>query len=151
MTLQFNAKGAPPMPAAARAFGIGGLIPFAGGAFAVCFAPEIKAQAATALIVYGAVILSFLGGIRCGFAVLEGVSASWEAYGLSVIPSLIGWIGALIAGPEGLLILAVALAIWFFTERTMPPALPLPRWYLPLRGLLTAIATLSLIAAAIFW
>ena len=47
MTLQFNAKGAPPMPAAARAFGIGGLIPFAGGAFAVCFAPEIKAQAAT--------------------------------------------------------------------------------------------------------
>jgi hypothetical protein len=151
MTPQIELKAAKDTPDPARTFGLVGLVPFAGGALAVCFAPEIKAQAATALIAYGAVILSFLGGIRWGFAVLEGRRAGWTAYGLSVIPALIAWVGAVSVGPEGLLILALALALWFFAERATAPALPIPAWHIRLHAALTAIASLSLFAAAILW
>lgn len=151
MTLYSDAKIVSSMPIAASALGFGGLIPFVAGAFAVCFLPELKAPAAAALLVYGAVILSFLGGIRWGFAVIEGDGASWGAYGLSVVPSLVGWIAVLVAGPVGLLLLAIALTLWFFAERTSPPTIPLPGWYPRLRGILTAIAALSLISAAISW
>jgi hypothetical protein len=139
------------MPVPAAAFGVLGLVPFTLGALAVCFAPEIRAQAATALVVYGAVALSFLGGVRWGFAVLERGEGRWSDYGISTIPALLAWIGALSGGPEGLLILAFALVVWFFVERAAPPSLPLPAWYGRVRGTITAVATLSLAAAAMSW
>jgi hypothetical protein len=152
MSLQTtNMKASQAMPVPARAFGLLGLAPFTLGALAVCFAPEIRAEAATALIVYGAVALSFLGGVRWGFAVLEGGKGSWSAYGFSGIPALLAWIGALSGGPEGLAILAIALVGWFFVERATPPSVPLPAWYGRVRGMITAVATLSLAAAALSW
>ncbi len=151
MSLQTNMKASQSMPVPARAMGLAGLLPFTFGALAVCFAPEIRAEAASALIVYGAIVLSFLGGVRWGFAMLEGGEGSWSAYGLSAIPSLLAWIGALTSGPEGLIILALALVLWFFAERANPPSLPLPAWYGRVRGVLTAIATVSLSAAAVSW
>jgi|SRR5271165_4552252 len=151
MTLELNRKTPHTMPAAARTLGLAGLIPFAGLALLVAFNPELKAEAAAALLVYGAVIFSFLGGIRWGFAVLEGEAAGWTAYGLSVVPSLVAWVAALWGGPLGLLILALALVLWYAFERSAPPAIALPGWYLNLRGLLTAIAALSLSFAAFSW
>jgi hypothetical protein len=149
--LQTNMKTRQGMPLPARTMGLLGLVPFTAGALAVCFAPEIRAQAATALIVYGAVALSFFGGVRWGFAVLEGGEGSWSAYGLSAVPTLLAWAGALTGGPEGLAILALALVFWFFAERAAPPALALPAWYERVRGMVIAIATLSLAAAAMSW
>jgi len=151
MAMPSNVNASQAMPFPARAIGLACLIPFTLGALAVCLAPEIRAEAAAALIVYGAIVLSFLGGIRWGFAVLEGGQARWTAYGLSAIPSLMAWIGALCGGPDGLGILALALTVWFFVERAAPPALPLPAWYGRLRGVLTTIATLSLGLAAFSW
>ncbi|MBT3069491.1 DUF3429 domain-containing protein [Rhodomicrobium sp. Az07] len=151
MPMPSNVKASQAMPFPARAVGLACLLPFAMGALAVCLAPEIRAEAASALIVYGAIVLSFLGGVRWGFAVLEGGQASWSAYGLAAIPSLMAWIGALWGGPDGLAILALALAMWFFVEKAAPPALPLPAWYGRVRGVLTAIATLSLGLAAFSW
>ncbi len=151
MLLQTNMKSPQAMPIPAQTIGLLGLLPFAVGALAVCLAPEIRAQAATALIVYGAVALSFMGGVRWGFAVLEGGEGSWSAYGLSAVPSLLAWVGALTGGPEGLFILALALVFWFFAERATPPSVPLPAWYGRVRGMITAIATLSLAAAAMSW
>lgn len=149
--MQFNVKAAGTMPLPARLLGFAGLVPFAFGALAVCFQPDIRAEAAVALIVYGAVVLSFLGGIRWGFAIMEGGEAGWDAYGLSVLPSLMAWVASSIGGPDGLLILATALAVWFFIEQAAPPAIALPRWHVRLRGTLTAIATFSLAAAAVSW
>ncbi|MGO8955169.1 MAG: DUF3429 domain-containing protein [Rhodomicrobium sp.] len=139
------------MPLPARTLGMAGLIPFALGALAVNFAPEIKAEAAATLLYYGAVILSFLGGIRWGFAVLEAEKASWAAYGLGVAPSLVAWFAAVAGGPGGLLVLAVAFAVWFFIERAAPPSLALPSWYMRLRAGLTVFAVLALAAAAFSW
>ncbi len=151
MTLQSGTTPVGGMPIPARVLGIAGLIPFLLGALAVGFAPEIKAEAASALLAYGAIILSFLGGIRWGFAVLEGSKAGWAAYGTGVLPSLAAWLGVLTGGPAGLLVLAVALALWYLLESALPPAFPLPAWYLRLRGALTAVAVLALAAAAFLW
>jgi hypothetical protein len=151
MTLHVNTKASHTMPAAARALGVAGLIPFVGLALLVAFSPEIKGEAATGLLIYGAVILSFLGGIRWGFAVIEGDQAGWSGYGLSVVPSLFAWVAALWGGPAGLLLLALSLAAWFGYEYSAPPAITLPAWYMRLRGLLTAIAVLSLAFAAFSW
>src|SRR5208282_5305713 len=115
MTPQRDTKPSRAMPLPARVLGVAGLIPFALGALAVNFAPEIKAEAAATLLLYGSVILSFLGGIRWGFAVLEEEKAGW-AYGLSVVPSLAAWFAAIVGGPGGLLVLAAAFAVWFFIE-----------------------------------
>ncbi|MBI4723915.1 MAG: DUF3429 domain-containing protein [Rhodomicrobium sp.] len=148
MTPQLGMKPAQTPPLPAIVLGLAGMIPFAAGALAVCFSPESKAEAAVALLIYGAVILSFLGGIRWGFAVLEGRGAGWTAYGLGAVPSLAAWLGALNPGPAGLLVLALALSLWFFFERVAPPALALPAWYMPLRAALTALAVLALTVAA---
>ena len=151
MNLQSGAKTSQTMPLPARLLGLAGLIPFVLGALAVSFAPEIKSEAARSLLVYGAVSLSFLGGIRWGFAMLEGQQAGWGTYGLSVAPALVAWLGAVSVGPDGLLILAVALGLWFLAEQAAPPSLPLPSGYMRLRGGLTAVAVLSLAAAAFAW
>jgi hypothetical protein len=151
MTLHTGTKPSEAVPAPAWVLGLSGLIPFVTGALAVAFAPEIKPEAAAALLTYGAVILSFLGGIRWGFAVFEGDRAGWNAYGASVIPSLVAWVAAAGGGPVGLVILAIALALWYGVERASPPSIALPGWYLRFRGILTAIAALSLIFAAVSW
>lgn len=151
MTPQHGTKPSRAMPLPARMLGIAGLIPFAVGALAVNFAPEIKAEAAATLLIYGAVVLSFLGGVRWGFAVLEEEKAGWAAYGSSVVPSLAAWFAAVTGGPGGLLVLAAVLAVWFFIERTAPPSLPLPSWYMRLRAGSTVFAVLSLGAAAFSW
>ncbi len=58
---------------------------------------------------------------------------------------------ALSGGPGGLLILALALGLWYAVEYGAPPSITLPGWYLRLRLLLTAIAALSLAVAAVSW
>ncbi len=151
MSLQTNIKAPQAMPVPARTIGLLGLLPFTAGALAVCFAPELRAAAASALIVYGAIALSFLGGVRWGFAVIEGGEGSWSAYGLGAVPSILAWVGAVTGGPEALFILALALVFWFFAEPATPPSLPLPSWYGRVRGMITAVATLSLAAAALSW
>jgi hypothetical protein len=100
MPQHLETKGSRAIPAPARTLGFAGLIPFAVGALAVAFAPEIKPEAAAALLLYGALILSFLGGVRWGFAVIEGANAGWTVYGVSVVPPLVAWVAAAGGGPS---------------------------------------------------
>jgi Protein of unknown function (DUF3429) len=151
MPMHLETKRPNAVPAPARILGFAGLIPFVFGALAVAFAPEIKPEAAAALLLYGALILSFLGGVRWGFAVIEGENAGWNVYGVSVVPPLAAWVAAAGGGPAGLLILAIALGLWYGVERALPPALSLPAWYTRLRGILSAAAVASLLFAAVSW
>ena len=151
MTYQPDTKSVQAIPLPARVMGIASVIPFTAGALALALAPQIKPEAAAALLAYGAMILSFLGGVRGGFAVLEDGEAGWGSYSMSALPAFIAWLGAAAGGPVGLLILAIALGLWYFAERAAPPAIALPDWYMRLRGTLTVIAVLSLIAGSVSW
>lgn len=87
------------IPPAPLLLGLAGLIPFWAlaiglsmhGALAVA-PPQLDAALAT----YGAIIVSFLGGIRWGLAVPAGDTG--RNYLISVLPSLVAW--ALLAAPE---------------------------------------------------
>ena len=140
--------------------GFGGLIPFVAGAVGLGLGGQAELQAANALPVYAAVILSFLAGgrwsaelvirsdtPRAGVLILAITIALagwiavplqvWSQPGLSVNLELVGW-GVLIAG----------FAIQYLWDRAAIRDATFPEWYLPLRGLLTSGAILSLSAAA---
>lgn len=140
--------------------GFGGLIPFVGGAVGLGLGGQAELQAANALPVYAAVILSFLAGgrwagelvirsdaPRAGVLILAITIALagwiavplqvWSRPGLSVNLELVGW-GVLIAG----------FLIQYLWDRAAVRDATFPAWYLPLRALLTLGAVLSLSAAA---
>ena len=93
-----------------------------------------------ATVAYGAVILSFLGGVRWGMALLLANPRIRDArFALSVIPSLIGWIAVLLPGFPALVLLAVAFAAqgaWDVGDAEDDGA---PHWFGLLRTLLTAL------------
>lgn len=139
-----------PSPAA-WALGVAGLIPFVAGAAGMLWPSAlpwpVPGGAAAALGAYGAVIVSFLGGIHWGLAMAGSGEPSALRLAWGVVPSLIAWPALLLAPAWGLAALAAALVLCFMVDRRSYPALGLAGW-LPLRGLLTAVAALSCMAGA---
>lgn len=130
-------------------FGLAGLIPFfAGALLPIAGASDGLGITAAALFLYGAVILSFLGGIAWGFAVRDG-AAGYAHYGLSVVPALIAWASVLYGGRSGLMVLAASLVVWLAVERALWARSGLPSWYWRLRSVLTGGAAASLVTAAL--
>lgn len=125
------------MPMAARVLGYAGVLPFLAPIVVVGLAgADLEAQAVRAFVSYGAVILSFLGGIRWGLVSrLQPVPAM--SLVLAVLPSL--WAFGLLAGFEGraacwgLLagFLAMGVADW------RQPAQGSAKWMMSLRAQLT--------------
>ena len=137
------------MPGIARLLGYAGLLPFLLTAGLMWFATDIG-TAATAhrmLMAYGAVILSFLGGVRWGVCIgpLAGPDRNREL-GLSVLPSIVAWV-AFLPGP----ILALGILITGFIVQCLWDVMSveqgrLPRWYGTLRLQLTAVVVICLAA-----
>lgn len=135
-----------------------GLLPFAVLA-AASWLPLDPAPARwveLALIAYAAVILSFLGAVHWGLALLTpglDKAGTWQALGWGVLPSLLGWLALLlaVAGIPTWLVLLILIAdlalCWLMDRALWPLYSQAPGWYLPLRGRLTAVAVLSLALA----
>lgn len=132
------------VPAAARGLGFLGLLPFAGAVIGGLLpGAPLPGLALTALLAYGASILSFLGGVRWGLAI-----AAPDPRGLfapllvSVLPSLAGWLALLLPPPAGLLLLAAAFVALLVADLRLAGA---PPWYAALRLPLTAGAVSALL------
>ena len=140
-----------PMPAAL--LGAAGLIPFVGLTAAVHFAQDVDASIAMeALRAYGAVILSFLGGVIWGLGIagFGGAAAKpREALRLtvSIMPSLFGWLALLMPMKSGLWLLVSCFPMVLAVDLLMASGGLAPRWYPILRWRLTAIAFLCLLVA----
>jgi len=140
--------------------GFGGLIPFAAGALGVFAGGQAEIQAANALPVYAAVILSFLAGGRWTLEIsLKPDAPSSGALLLAITLSLAGWLAVLLqvwSGPRlpfdgelaGWGVLIGGFLIQYLWDRGAVRGGQLPAWYLPLRLLLTLGAVLSLGFAA---
>ena len=121
-----------PIPPAARWLGFAGLLPFLATAAAAILADgALQAFAARALPAYGAVILSFLGGIRWGLAMAAAEPGRLPVrLAVSVVPSLAGWVALLLPGAAGLALLAAGFAAMLALDLRDASA---PAWYVKLR------------------
>ena len=87
------------IPRSALCYGLAGLLPFWGLAiFIVLTDTQMKDFAVQIKITYGAVILSFLGGMHWGLAATNERYANWLYLGWGIMPPLIAW-GALFLQP----------------------------------------------------
>lgn len=138
------------IPAEARLLGYAAAAPFVILVAVMWFATSAETVAAGLglLLTYGAIGLSFLGGVRCGLALpaYRG-GARVRRIALAAMPPAVGWL-ALLPGPLlglGLLICGYLIqCLWdvVSVERGRMPA-----WYADLRVQFTAIAVVCLIAA----
>ncbi len=144
-TLAFNKR-------FAHQLGYAGLIPFMLLTLGVWFADGswlddfVKGQLA-----YAIVILSFLGGIHWGAAMLCPTLSETDAkkaLAWGVTPSLIAWCATLFGG-FGFAVLMAGFVAALQVDRQLYPAYGLPDWLIVLRRKLTIVVVLSLIATVI--
>lgn len=114
---------------------------------------------------YGAVILSFVGGIRWGAALQPAAfgvdrAPAGRIFALSVLPSLAGWLALVMEPVFGLPFLAAAFALQgVWDAYSGPPAFgaaggaragtragSLPLWFVRLRVTITLLVVLCLLA-----
>ncbi|PPD45489.1 MAG: DUF3429 domain-containing protein [Methylocystis sp.] len=139
------------LPTAARWLGYAGALPFVAGALASLARDPNWAPFGHALLVhYGAIILSFMGGVHWGAAMLRGDEGPGPL-GRSVVPSLVALLAALIGGAPGLAILAAGFAGLLVYDERETRAGRLPPWYPFLRRPLSAIVVACLLAGAAAW
>ncbi len=151
------------MPLLAIVLGVAGLIPFiVCGLGAVSVDVAASARMMAALIGYGAVILSFLGGVHWGFA-LGGaatappppltatagrfVTAERARLALGVMPSLIGW-AALLMMILGLDWAALLALIAGFIATVVVEHQAWRRGFVPLNGYIWLRWGLTLVVVA---
>ena len=133
----------------AKGLGYGGLIPFAGLAAAVwLLAPADSARSAHALLGYGATILSFLGAIHWGLAMRDAAAQTRGLLLWGVMPSLIAWVALLTNPVAGLYLVTAGLWACFAVDRAAYPRSGVQAW-LPMRLVLTVVASLSCVAGAV--
>lgn len=143
------------VPQAAKWLGALGAIPFVVFAtLSIIFDGLFQAQVWFALVAYGAVILSFLGGIHWGLAIAEFGTRldqkAWRRLLISVLPSLIGWTALMIPTATGLLLMAAAFALMLWIDVTASYQNEAPLWYPKLRWPLTLVVVSSLVVGALF-
>ncbi|MEM9724512.1 MAG: DUF3429 domain-containing protein [Pseudomonadota bacterium] len=145
-------------PIAAAQLGYAGLAPFAVAAAATHLAPEAHAPLARlSLLLYGGVILSFMGGCRWGFAAAGlGPGPTFLVLAASVTPALWAFFILIAALAQPAMVsfgaAAAALAVGFIAlwgwDRAAAAEGAAPAWWMRLRTPLTIGASLSLALGA---
>lgn len=130
------------IPAGALLLGLSGVLPFAACAAALVVLDDAawRAEAAQALAAYGAVILSFLGGVRWGAAFALPRAQLTPELVLAVIPSLLAWCALLLPGEvQPLMALALGIGVFGVLDVREGGRGAWPAWYPRLRLLLTVL------------
>jgi hypothetical protein len=135
------------IPRAPLIYGLLGLIPFLAPPLVAAGRPEVAKVALDILIAYAALILSFLGGARWGFA-LSAPKPNRLQISLSMLPTLVGL--AILGSPLGgcklqIIALAFALLVQGFWDVRASDG---PDWYPRLRIVLTLGAIIGLALGA---
>lgn len=137
------------IPPVANWLGAAGVLPFVIGAIGSHVETGLIApHAMNALLIYAAVIVSFMAGCQWGGWV---ANAKQDFAGLrliaSVVPALVAWPALLLPPPAALLMLAGAFVAVYVADVLWFMAGWWPRWYLKLRTALTAAVIGSLALA----
>ncbi|XP_026168699.1 transmembrane protein 69-like isoform X2 [Mastacembelus armatus] len=147
----FSLRALTQAPKPALYLGFSGLIPFMSAPLLMASIQAFNPELAYAQVVYGACIVSFLGGARWGFAIPAGSPAQpdWMNLANSVVPSLLAWLALLCRDSiaEGALVVIMGLGLSLHYDLTLLPGYP--AWFKAMRTVLTLVATFSLVATLI--
>jgi hypothetical protein len=131
------------IPALPLWLGLAGLLPFVASLAVTWMAPIAwQVIAVRAFLAYGAVILSFLGGIQWGVAMCreDTDEAGFRTRMLlAMVPSLVAWSSLLLHPITGVWVLAIGFVLIRLFELSRKGGARLPDWYQSLRRLLTLI------------
>lgn len=122
-----------------------GLVPFVAGAV-LANIPQTADVGLWLIVSYGAVILSFLGGIQWGVALTRENGLS-PAFILSNVISLAAWCALLLPPYLALMVLGAGFVAALCIDFVLIALLRLPGWFLGLRAVLT-VGVLAAIAVA---
>jgi Protein of unknown function (DUF3429) len=139
-------------PPAVAWLGYGGLAPFLGLAVLCALDQGHAIFWQRSLAGYGAVILSFVGALHWGFAMLSpafDARGRTATYVWSVVPALVGWVALAMPSPIASVWLSVGFVAHYVRDSGLHRRIGLPAWYLPLRRRLTTVAVLSMVCAEI--
>ena len=141
-----SAADEPALPPHAAALGYGGLVPFVACAILMLAIPaqDLRDLASRALLAYGAVILSFLGGVHWGLVLRGEAARGTGMLAAGVVPSLAGWATLLLPFETAAALQVAAFGgFWLYEHRVLGPSV-LPAAYLALRRWLTLIVCASI-------
>ena len=144
MSLLTALKTAPPM---ALVLGLLGLVPFVAGGLGVWLngLGDLRYALPMLVLIYGALIASFLGGVRWGAAMQNGVTAEQPRYlVISIIPSLLAFVALTLPITSGLVLLIIIFLSQALTDVLAVKAGQLKSWFAPLRMVLSTGVCLSL-------
>ncbi|KAL2089679.1 hypothetical protein ACEWY4_014367 [Coilia grayii] len=150
--LRYDMKDLKNAPKPALYLGLSGLIPFVAAPLVMGVTDFYMPEVAFAQVAYGASIVSFLGGVRWGFAIPEGSPAKpdWMNLANSVVPSLLAWVALLFSKDnitQSAMMVIIGLGIALHYDLALLPTYP--SWFKALRTLLTVVAFLSLVLTII--
>ncbi|MEI6318728.1 MAG: DUF3429 domain-containing protein [Pseudomonadota bacterium] len=138
-------------PAAALWPGLAGLLPFL-----ACALLPLATDATwhplqqQALVAYGALILTFVGAIHWGIALMvPRQPAAGACFAWSVVPALWGWLALFPSFVVSLALLGAGFIVQLAVDYRVAAVFGLPAWYLALRSLLTSGVLLSLLLASL--
>lgn len=146
------------IPPSALCLGIAGLIPFIAIPVLVAIGadvwmPDTLKGIATipALILYAAVILSFMGGVQWGNAIRLSdaePATDFRRYAISVLPALLAWTATLLDARTGIAVLGVGFVVLLAYDIWTVRAGEMANWYETLRLGLTSVVVVSLTATS---
>lgn len=140
--------GRAPLPAVALA--LGGAVPFLAAAAMVWVErdPRTIGWWVVGVLTYGAVVLSFLGGARWGAALDDrhGHRLQTRQFLLAAIPAAAAWAALLVPPIAGIALLVAGLLLQGLWDTSGAQSGRLPGWYGRLRGFVTALSVVALIA-----
>jgi len=129
-------------------YGIGGLIPFAAAPIYMQLSGLYDPNIAYYQLVYGATIVSFLGGVSWGESLPHSKKASLGSLAYSIALPLVSWVSVLIhPNPAGQLILMSSVAFAGYTD-TQNEKYPL--WFRNLRFVLSSLVFGCLFTTLLF-
>ncbi len=134
------------MKNSAFTLGLGGLIPFIGLGLWALMSPPHTANAAQLQQGYAATILSFLGALHWGAALVGNLPQHRATLALAwgVVPSLLAWAAGGLPVHQALPWLAGCIVLCLLVDWLMLRWHAWPRWYLTLRVTLTMGAVLGI-------
>ena len=133
----------------AYVLGIAGLLPFVAATILLLILGRHNALAGPVTEVftgYSVVVLSFLGGIRWGYALLpaqeEETPVPARLLAWSVLPPIVAWATVFMSRPVALAVLLIAYCAQGVWDSFSAHTGGLPRWIAPLRIMLTVAAAI---------